>query len=254
MDLGLAGKNAVVVGASSGLGFEVAKLLLEEGSNVLGIARDRQKLTIAEEELEGITNKRLFSSLDLDVSVGSSMKVLEEALSIFEKLDLLVVCAGNGSPIPGALADAFSKSASGNLKPALFAVEACLPKLEKSNDSAVVLVSSIAGSENISAPVEYSATKAALHVYTSHLSRRHAPVRFLSVAPGNFLSDNSVWARRLDSDPLDLDKYLQENVSLKRLGSTREIANAIVFLGSPASSFTTGAVFTVDGGQRRSYS
>lgn len=253
MDLGLAGKNAVVVGASSGLGFEVVKLLLQEGSSVLGIARDQQKLRIAESELEGVASQASFSSLALDVSVESSIKVLEDSLSSYEKLDLLVVCAGNGSPIPGTLANAFYQSASNNLTPALFALEACLPFLGRSKDAAVILVSSIAGLEDVSAPVEYSATKAALHVYTSHFARKHAPIRFLTVAPGNFLSGNSVWAQRLDSDPLGLAKYLEDHVPLNRLGSVNEIANMIAFLGSPASSFTTGAVFTIDGGQSRAF-
>jgi NAD(P)-dependent dehydrogenase (short-subunit alcohol dehydrogenase family) len=241
--------RAVVVGASSGLGLDVSRLLLEEGCDVLGVARNAEKLRIA----QGSESGKLFEVLELDMAAPESRSKLSEAIDRFEKIDILVVSAGSGSPLSGDLYETFIKSSEVNIAPALNAVDACHGKLGLSESPAVIFISSIAGNENTGAPAEYSAIKGALHVYTSHLSRKLAPIRFLTVAPGNFLSDNSVWKQKLESDKPSLDEYLRSNVSLNRLGQTQEIAKAVVFAASPAASFINGTVITVDGGQARGY-
>ena len=236
----------MVVGASSGLGLDVTRLLLEEGCDVLGVARNADKLRIA----QGSEAGKSFEVLELDMAAPESRSKLSEAIDRFEKIDILVVSAGSGSPLSGDLYETFLKSSEVNIAPALNAVDACHVKLGLSASPAVVFISSIAGNENTGAPAEY---KGALHVYTSHLSRKLAPIRFLTVAPGNFLSDNSVWKQKLESDKPSLDEYLRSNVSLNRLGQTQEIAKAVVFAASPAASFINGTVITVDGGQARGY-
>lgn len=103
------------------------------------------------------------------------------------------------------------------------------------------------------APVTYSAAKAALHAYVRGIARPFGldAIRINAVAPGNILSDDSVWRRKLNEDPDSVDEMLERDVALRRLGTTREVADLVAFLASPRSGFATGCVWTLDGGQVR---
>lgn len=76
-------------------------------------------------------------------------------------------------------------------------------------------------------------------------------VRINAVAPGNILFDGSVWARRQAEQPREVEAILERDVALGRLGTPRDVADLVAYLASPRSSFVTGAVWTLDGGQVR---
>jgi 3-oxoacyl-[acyl-carrier protein] reductase len=115
-------------------------------------------------------------------------------------------------------------------------------------------VSSIAGSEAIGAPTDYSTAKAAIIAFAKNLSTKLAPnIRVNTVLPGNVLTSRGTWASRLADNPDDVEKMLKDKVPLRRLASPEEIAESIIFLLSERSSFTTGAVLRVDGGQSVGY-
>jgi NAD(P)-dependent dehydrogenase (short-subunit alcohol dehydrogenase family) len=121
---------------------------------------------------------------------------------------------------------------------------------------AVVCVSSICGMEVIpGAPVTYSAAKAALHAYVRGIARPlgRENVRINTVAPGNILFDGSVWSSKLVENAAAVEAMLQQNVSLSRLGTPEEIAALVAYLASPVAGFATGSVWTLDGGQVRSF-
>ena len=253
MDLGLAGSHVIVSGASRGLGFAVVGQLLAEGARVTAIGRERESLDAAHAQWKADAPNGSVFCLDLDLSDGRSVEPLAAHIAHEGVLDGVVVVAGNGRPVIGSLSSAFERATARNVTPALVSLEAAAPMLQRSSSGAVVLISSIAGIEFIDCPPEYSAAKSALHAYASHWARELKPVRVNVVAPGNMLTEDSVWQRRSREDPASLDEYLSREVALERIGHPDEVARVAVFLVSRASSFITGTTVVVDGGQVRQW-
>lgn len=249
MDLGLAGRRYLVAGASSGLGAEVSQVLLEERASVLGVARS-QAPSMPSLPVER-DSQFMWLSADLATSAGSDS--LQFALSQLQTLDGIIVTIGSGSSALGLRHERFGSAVALNVMPVLRTLDAALNFIKIAEESSVVLVSSIAGTEWIQCPPEYAAAKAALIAYSSHMARELSPLRFNTLAPGNMFTSKSVWSKRSIEDPKALKEYLDTEVPLGRLARPREVAMLAAYLLSPASSFVSGATLTVDGGQTRSW-
>ena len=78
-------------------------------------------------------------------------------------------------------------------------------------------------------------------------------VRINSIAPGNILFKNSVWEKKLNENYTEVNKLLNNEVPLKKLGTIDDVANLCVWLSSDYASFSTGSIYNLDGGQLRSY-
>jgi 3-oxoacyl-[acyl-carrier protein] reductase len=250
---GWAGRNVVVVGASRGLGFEVVRQLLIREVNVVAVSRDRESLLRAELAWSALESPSELRVISLDMSDPSSARNLSAFVDAHGEVDGLVVCAGSGRPVEGSRADRLVTMMNRNILPAVNAIEAVEGLLANGSRASIILVSSIAGHERILCPAEYAASKAALNAYTSQLSFEMAPVRVNVVAPGNMLTEGSVWTRMSTEEPERLADFLNVEVPLGRVGEPLEVAQAILFLLSAKSSFITGSVLTVDGGQSRSF-
>ena len=253
MDLGLAGRHVLVAGASRGLGFAIVSSLLAEGARVTTVGRDPESLFAARARWIADAPQGAVSTLALDLSDPASAAPLAAFLADQGGLDGVVVVAGNGRPTGEPPTEAFASATAINVMPALVTLEAASPLLQKSSSGAVVLISSVAGMEYIDCPPEYAAAKASLHAYASHWSRELRPVRVNVLAPGNMLTERSVWQRRMLEDPAALDDYLTREVTLGRVGQPDEVARVAVFLVSRAASFMTGSTVVVDGGQARQW-
>jgi 3-oxoacyl-[acyl-carrier protein] reductase len=253
MDLGLAGSHVLVAGASRGLGFAIVSNLLAEGAKVTAVGRDPESLAAASTCWLSGEPHGVVSTLALDLSDPASVWPLAAYLADEGGLDGMIVVAGSGRPTGEPTTEAFASATANNVMPALVAVEAAGPLLGKSSSGAVVLISSVGGMEYISCPPEYAAAKAALLAYTSHWSRELRPVRVNALAPGNMLTEGSVWQRRMREDPTALDEYLSREVTLGRVAQPDEVARVAVFLVSRSASFMTGATVVVDGGQVRQW-
>lgn len=252
MDLGLVGKTVLVAGASRGLGFEIVRQLLDEGASVVAVSRERAAMSSARERWEGETKlPTRLTTLALDLSRPESARQLELHFAKEASLDAAIVVAGAGGPTHEPPTTAFFSAASRNVMPSLVVVEALGTILHATPESSLVLVSSIAGLEHIQCPPEYAAAKASLHAYASHWARQFAPTRVNVIAPGNMLTEGSVWERKLRDDPVSLARTLEETVALKRLGEPEEVARVAVLMISSATSFMTGSTVVVDGGQVR---
>ena len=114
--------------------------------------------------------------------------------------------------------------------------------------------SSIAGCEALSAPLPYSAAKAALINVTKNLSRMVGShgIRVNAVAPGNVLFPGGSWEKKLTENREFFEEYIRREVPLQRFGRAEEVADAVVYLASERASFMTGACVVLDGGQTRS--
>ena len=253
MDLGLAGRHVLVAGASRGLGFAIVSVLLSEGAKVTAVGRAPESLAAARGAWIAGEPQGVISTLALNLSDPASVAPLAAYLAGGGDLDGVIAVAGSGRPTSEPPTEAFASATSTNVMPALVTLEAASPLLQKSASGAVVLISSVAGMEYIDCPPEYAAAKASLHAYASHWSRELRPVRVNVVAPGNMLTEGSVWQRRMREDPTALDEYLSREVTLGRVAQPEEVARVAVFLVSRAASFMTGSTVVVDGGQVRQW-
>jgi 3-oxoacyl-[acyl-carrier protein] reductase len=251
MNLEISEKIALVSGSSRGLGFSIAQTLHAEGCHVILNGRDAVRL----EKQAALLEFRVSIIVGDVTEAGACEKIMSEVERNFSQLDILVCNVGSGSSVPPGSESLkeWRRILDLNLISTTNMVEASRPLLARQGGN-IVCISSICGQEVLGAPVTYSAAKAALNSYVRGIARPLAleGVRINAVAPGNLLYKGSVWERKLAEDDSAVQVMLDREVALRRLGAPEEIADFVAFLVSPRSSFSTGSVYVVDGGQVRS--
>ena len=248
MDLQLKGKTALISGSSKGIGLSIATSLYNEGCKVVINSRHTKTLkTIAKKIGNDV------SYFAADVTKNSECKALvKHVLRTFGNIDVLICNVGNGnSSKPGKekITD-WKKMIDINLNSTINLITESLESLKKTHGS-IVCISSIAGIETTGAPIPYSIAKSSLNSYVKNASKPLAKfwIRINAAAPGNILFAGSVWEKNLKKNESKVKNTITTKVAMDRFGTPEEVANAVVFLASPKSSFTTGTVLVVDGGQ-----
>ena len=245
------GKTALVTGGSRGIGYMVARGLVEAGADVIVSSRKADPLGQAAASLAELGS---CIAVPADLSTPEGADQLAAAVrDRFSALDLLVNNAGAtwGAPIEDFPQAGWDKILDTNVKGIFRLTTALLGELRKAATPAdparVVNVGSIDGLrvpalENYS----YSASKAAVHMLTRHLAKRLAgeAITVNAIAPGPF--ESKMMAFALD-DP-DTRAAIERGVPLGRIGSPEDIAGTVIFLASRAGAYLTGTVIPVDGG------
>lgn len=240
----LKGKNAVITGGNSGIGYATAQKLVEAGANVIITGRSESKINLAASEL-GVTG------LVADVS---QVKAIENLVARVEGLlghvDILFVNAGIFAPAPlGAISEEmFDEQMSINFRGAVFTIEKFLPLL--SNGSSIINLSSVNAYSGMPNTAVYAASKAALNSYTRTAATELAPrgIRVNAVNPGP-VSTPIFGKTGLPEEQLkEFASAMENRVPLKRFGNPSDIANLVAFLASDEASFITGAEYNIDGG------
>ncbi|UPK25071.1 SDR family NAD(P)-dependent oxidoreductase [Bradyrhizobium sp. 195] len=253
MKLELSDRVALVTGASRGIGLAIATTLAAEGARVALAARGADAVNAACTTIGSSASAHV-----ADVTDPAAAKALVESVEKqWGRLDILVCNVGSGASVPPGRETAaeWSRIIDLNLFAATNMIEAARPLMAKgSGDGAIVCISSIAGMAALGAPVTYYAAKAALNATVRGLARPLAleGIRINAVAPGNILSADGTWARKIAENKQAVDDMLQREVALRRLGTPEEIADVVTFLASPRAAFITGSVMVADGGQLRS--
>jgi 3-oxoacyl-[acyl-carrier protein] reductase len=247
MDLHLKGKNAVVLGGTRGIGRAIAETFANEGANVAICARNEDQIKDAVSALKAKGVKATGASVD--ITDGNALKAWIAKAGEDGGIDALVSNAGAMAqgPDPASWESNFKLDVLG----AVNAFDAARPFLEKAaeknGDASFTIIASVSAAESDNAS-SYGPIKAALIHYAKGLARQHAKrkIRTNVVSPGMVYFKGGVWNMVEQGNP-DFFKQAVARNPTGRCATPQEIANATVFLASPASSYTTGVNLLVDG-------
>jgi NAD(P)-dependent dehydrogenase (short-subunit alcohol dehydrogenase family) len=248
IDLSLQGKVAVVTGGSKGLGKAVADRFAEAGATVVVASRNEDQLRLAVEDIAARGGTAL--AIPTDVAEPSQVEeLMARTIGEVGSIDILVNNAG-AAPFLTKVAssrglDRFERYLHLNFMAAVYCTRAAAPHLLARRGSSVLNMSSVAGITAARGLSYYGAAKAALVGLTRSVAMEWAPagVRVNALAPGVIRTDIYSRHRMIASF-----EKMAEGIPLGRVGEPGDVADAALFLCSPAASFITGAVLVIDGG------
>ncbi|MFT5170725.1 MAG: 3-oxoacyl-[acyl-carrier protein] reductase [Candidatus Marinamargulisbacteria bacterium] len=257
MKLNLEKKIALVTGSSKGIGKGIATALLQEGARVAISGRNELTLSATFNELQKQFPNQDILKIQGDLTQASDIdRCLQTITASWGPVDLLCLNLGSGKSISGwdiGRSD-WQTAIDANLLAATSMCQAAIPGMIEKKSGNIIFISSITGVESTSAPLPYSAAKAALLSYAKNLSRLLAKdgIRVNSIAPGNILFEGGTWETKLETQPDLTRSYIEENVPLNTFGDPADIGSLASYLFSDVSKFITGSCFVIDGGQIRS--
>ncbi len=249
MDLGLKGLKAVVTGGTKGIGRAIVETLAREGVDVAFCARNAVEVGQAEASIAALGVRAFGTALDIADAAALKGWVAETAEAL-GGIDIVVANVSALSVGPGE--ESWRSGFEVDMMGCVRLVEAAMPSLEASKAASIVSISSVSGREVDFAAGPYGAFKAALIHYTQGLAFQLAGkgIRANAVSPGNTYFEGGVWHRIKEGNPT-LYKTAMDLNPTGRMGTPQEMANAVVFLASPAASFITGTNLVVDGALTR---
>ncbi|MET0949953.1 MAG: SDR family oxidoreductase [Pseudomonas sp.] len=242
----LTGKSVLITGGNSGIGLATARLMLAKGARVAITGRDQAKLDTALAELSGDV-----LGIQADLNNPAEIDAVVEAIGErFGTLDVVFANAGISGPTPlgSTTLEAFEGIVRTNLTAVFFTVQGVLPLLKEG--SSVILNGSVMRELGSPGSAAYSASKGAITSMAKVFASELAPkgIRVNSVIPG--ATRTPIWSRGARSGATvdAVEKAMSPRIPMGRFAEADELAQAVAFLASDASSGMTGAEIVVDGG------
>jgi 3-oxoacyl-[acyl-carrier protein] reductase len=241
----LSGQTAIVTGASQGLGKAIALALAAAGAKVACIARSADKLKDAVSSITSAGGQA--EAFPCDVKESAAVDALVDGIAEkWGKLDILVNNAGvtRDTLLPRMSDQEWDDVINTNLRGAFLFARACSRHMMRARYGRIINISSVSGLIGNPGQTNYSASKAGLIGFTRSMSRELA---------GRKLTMNAVCPGFIESEMTKVlgDTIIEEvkkRIPAKRLGLAEDVAACVLFLASPAASYVTGTVLTVDGG------
>ena len=248
----LQGKVALITGGSRGIGRSIALTFAEAGADLAVSSRNKRppELENVAEEIRALGKK----AIAIPAHVGKKEDVgrlVQKTIGEYGRIDILVNNAG-ANPILSTMVDleeeAFEKVLEVNLKGAFLMSQAVAKEMIKQGGGRIINISSISGLRaRADRTGAYCISKAALNMMTQVMARELAQHHILvnAIAPGSIKTE---FSRVNWTDPERKEQRIRE-IELKRFGEPEEVVGLALFLASGASSFVTGEIIRVDGGQ-----
>lgn len=239
-------KVVLVTGGSRGIGKEVAMKFAKEGYNVVtNYVSDKTDKEGLKKEFEENNVKALV--LKADVSKTEDVEnLVKQAIDTFGKIDVLVNNAGitRDNLLMRMPEEDFDKVIETNLKGTFLVTKAVTKYMMKKRQGSIINLSSVVGVAGNAGQSNYSASKAGIIGFTKSVAKELASrnIRANAVAPGFIETDMT------DVLKEDVKEHIYNQIPLKRMGTAKEVAELIYFLGSDNSSYITGQVINIDGG------
>lgn len=257
--LNLDGKTAIVTGCGSegegwGNGRAIATLLARQGAKVIGTdlnykaAKNTQDFILKENNKCEIHEVNMSNKKDVE-------SFFKNVTKQHEKINILVNNVGRSEPGDPEVMDydVWREQFSTNLDTAFFAIKQIIPTMKKIGGGSIVNISSVAGMRYVGKPqVGYSASKAALMQMTKTTAIIHAEnkIRLNCVVPGLMHTPlvERLANKYADGKYEEFVKTRNNQVPMKKMGSSFDVANAVLFLASDEAKYITGTEIVVDGG------
>lgn len=240
----LTGKIALVTGGSRGLGYQMVKAFAERGADIVVASRKLDKCEAVASEVRALGRRALAYSAHVG-KWAEIDRLIEAAYTEFGRIDILVNNAGMSPPCPShEIAESLFDSVMNlNFKGPFRLASQIGHRMAQGDGGSIINISSTGALMALPGVVPYGAAKAALNAMTVSMSREYGPkVRVNTISAGPFLTDIAeAWTPKARE---------RQPVALGRPGNPNEIVTAALMLASPASSYTTGALIRVDGGQQ----
>src|SRR5487761_692333 len=246
-DLPMQGRVALVAGASKGIGAATAEAFAAAGAAVVLAARDATALKAVADRIESGGGKALAARTDVS-DTDSMRNLVDQALSAFGRLDAAFNNATDG-PKPAPLADIdpddFDRGIAVNIRGTFLGMKFQVPAMLRSGGGAIVNMASVAGVNGSANLAAYVAGKAGIIGLTKVAALDYADqgIRVNVVAPGPILTYH------LEAAGPQAQQGAAMSTPMRRVGRPAEVAQVVLWLCSGQSSFVTGTVVPIDGGQ-----
>ena len=257
MDLGIAGKRALVTGASQGIGRTMAFAFANEGCRVALIARRDSELKDVVDEIGGRAKGHDYYPVDL-MKEHASVFAVQALMARGGDFDIVIHNVGGTLNVKDSLAPSedWAKVWRFNVGIAIDINGVVIPRMQKKKWGRIVHISSISG-ENLRGAGPYGAAKAYLNAYTRVLGRAFAPdgIVISALMPGAIYAPGGHWDENSSINAKDTEAFLRKRAdflrhhhAIERLGKADEIAPFAVFMASEQVTFATTSVIPIDGG------
>jgi NAD(P)-dependent dehydrogenase (short-subunit alcohol dehydrogenase family) len=246
-DRPMRGRVALVAGASKGIGAATAEAFADAGAAVVLAARDAAALELVAQKIRARGGRA--TAIRADVSDADSVRTLvESALDAYGGLDAAFNNATDG-PMPAPLAEIdpaeFDRGIATNIRGTFLGMKYQISAMLQSGGGTIVNMASLAGVTGVAGLAAYVAGKAGIIGLTKVAALDYADqgIRVNVVAPGTILTHH------LEAAGPEAQRQAALASPMRRIGSPSEVAQTVIWLSTPASSYVSGAVIQIDGGQ-----
>ena len=243
----LEGKVTIITGGTRGIGYETAKLFLENKSKVIIFGSKKESVDNALSKLSelGLTAEGYYPNL---LDIQEIEKIIKEIHNKYNHIDILINNAGVSAnkKLEDTTTENFSNIMNLNVNAMFNMIKVVTPYMKEQKDGVILNTSSMVSIYGQPSGVGYPTSKFAVNGMTKSLARELGPlnIRVNAVAPGITNTD------MVAALPKEMIEPLIKTIPLGRIGEPIDIANAFLYLASPMASYVTGTILSVDGAAR----